>query len=65
MLTVNIDDDESKASYFNLSDVRLFTVIGLIIALVFVALLQAVCTMYKASSSGRNQKVCIIWFLKH
>lgn len=55
--TDNIENDEAKTSFFNLSEVRLYTVIGLIAALVFVALLQAACTIYKTSSSSRNQKV--------
>lgn len=54
-----IDEGESKSTFFNLSEVRLYTVIGLIAALVFVALLQATCTIYKISSSSRNQKVII------
>lgn len=52
----NESNDEANA-FFNLSEVRLYTVVGLIAALVFVALLQATCTIYKTSSSSRNQKV--------
>lgn len=55
----NIEEDEARTSFFNLSEVRLYTVIGLIAALVFVALLQAACTIYKTSSSSRNQKVTL------
>lgn len=56
----NKNDDESNSisSFFQMSEVRLYTVIGLIIALVAVALLQATCTIYKTSKSRRNQKVC-------
>lgn len=53
----NFEEDEAGKSFFNLSEVRLYTVIGLIAALVFVALLQATCTIYKTSSSSRNPKV--------
>lgn len=53
-------DEDSTASFFNLSEVRLYTVLGLIAALVLVALLQATCTIMKTRRSSRNQKVCVI-----
>lgn len=50
-------EEDSTASFFNLSEVRLYTVLGLIAALILVALLQAICTIYKTRRTTRNQKV--------
>lgn len=55
--TATTNESETKPSFFQLSEVRLYTVLGLIAALVVVAILQATCTIYKTSKSSRNQKV--------
>lgn len=49
--------DEGSNSFFQLSETRLYIVLGCIAALLVVALLQAVCTIYKTSKSRKNQKV--------
>lgn len=57
---VKIDEGSNeKSSFLNLSETRLYIVIGLIAALVFLAILQAICTIYQTSSKSRNQKVTI------
>lgn len=59
---MKVDDGvEDKSSFFNLSETRLYIVIGLIAALVFLAILQAICTIYQTSSKSRNQKVTTIF----
>lgn len=49
--------DEATSSFFELSEVRLYVVLGLIIALILIAILQAGCTIYKTSRNRQNQKV--------
>lgn len=49
--------DEAGSSFFQLSETRLYIVLGCIAALLVVALLQAVCTIYKTSKNRNNQKV--------
>lgn len=63
----SLNESEPTTSFFQLSEVRLYIVLGLIAALVVVALLQATCTIYKTSRSSRNQKVRnfeIFWFCR-
>lgn len=45
------------AAFFQLSEVRLWTVLGCIAALVIVALLQATCTIMKSSKKSNRHKV--------
>lgn len=60
--SVKIDEgSEDESSFLNLSETRLYIVIGLIAALVFLAILQAICTIYQTSSKSRNQKVTTIF----
>lgn len=49
--------EDTKLSFFELSEVRLYTVLGLIAALVFIALIQASCTIYKTSKKNKSNKV--------
>ncbi|TMW39946.1 hypothetical protein DOY81_014975, partial [Sarcophaga bullata] len=51
------NSDDTKLSFFELSEVRLYTVLGLIAALVFIALIQASCTIYKTSKKNKSNKV--------
>lgn len=46
-------------AFFQLSEVRLYTVCGIIAALVLLAIVQIVCTMYKTRKTTGNQKVCV------
>lgn len=52
--------DNSMASFFQLSEVRLYTVLGCIAALVLVALLQASCTIYKTTRKTNRHKVSVL-----
>lgn len=45
------------ADFFKLSEVRLYTVLGCIAALVLVAIIQATCTIMKASKKSKRHKV--------
>lgn len=45
------------AAFFQLSEVRLYTVLGCIAALVILALLQATCTIMKSSKKSNRHKV--------
>lgn len=45
------------AEFFKLSEVRLYTVLGCIAALVLVAIIQATCTIMKASKKSKRHKV--------
>lgn len=49
------------ASFFQLSEVRLYTVLGCIAALVLVALMQATCTIYKTTKKSNRHKVISVW----
>lgn len=49
--------ENTLASFFQLSETRLFIVLGCIAALVLVALLQATCTIYKTSKKSNRHKV--------
>uniref|UniRef100_A0A1B0CTC1 Putative drebrin n=1 Tax=Lutzomyia longipalpis TaxID=7200 RepID=A0A1B0CTC1_LUTLO len=49
-------EDEKGSSFFQLSETRLYTVLGCILALIIVALLQVTCTIYKTSRKKHNQK---------
>lgn len=58
--TTNNVDDESPSdiqSFFQLSEVRLYTVFGIIAALLLVAIIQIICTVCKNRKTTRNQKV--------
>lgn len=57
--TSNANEEGSIESFFQLSEVRLYTVLGLIAALIFIAIIQAICTIYKTSNKGRGQKVSL------
>lgn len=50
-------EEEKGSSFFQLSETRLYTVLGCILALIIVALLQVTCTIYKTSRKKHNQKV--------
>lgn len=50
-------EDTSFASFFQLSEVRLYIVLGCIAALVLIAVIQATCTIYKTSKGRNRQKV--------
>lgn len=61
---MNINEDEAgESSFFQLSEVRLYTVCAIIAALLLVAIIQIICTMYKTRKSSRNQKVIYNRFL--
>lgn len=60
----NSEDDNGGASFFQLSEVRLYTVCGIIAALLLVAIIQIVCTMYKTRKTSRNQKVSGLFYAK-
>jgi hypothetical protein len=45
------------AEYFQLSEVRLYTVLGCIAALILVAIIQATCTIMKTSKKTKRHKV--------
>jgi hypothetical protein len=45
------------AEFFRLSEVRMYTVFGCIAALILVAILQATCTIVKASKKSKRHKV--------
>ncbi|CAO1346058.1 unnamed protein product [Diamesa serratosioi] len=49
--------ETTLASFFKLSETRLFIVLGCIAALVLVALLQATCTIYKTSKKSNRHKL--------
>lgn len=50
---------ETLLSFFDLSETRLYIVLGLIAALVLIALIQACCTIMKTSRKNKNTKVCL------
>lgn len=56
-----IDDDSGSdlGSFFQLSEVRLYTVFGIIAALLLVAIIQIICTVCRNRKTTRNQKVCV------
>lgn len=61
-LVVAAPEDSTKsklASFFQLSEVRLYTVLGCIAALIIVALLQATCTIMKSSKKSSRHKVSL------
>ncbi|XP_059615678.1 uncharacterized protein LOC132261124 isoform X2 [Phlebotomus argentipes] len=49
-------EEEKGSSFFQLSETRLYTVLGCILALIIVALLQVTCTIYKTSRKKHSQK---------
>lgn len=53
----NAEDENGGSSFFQLSELRLYTVCGIIAALLLVAIIQIICTMYKTRKTSRNQKV--------
>lgn len=54
----NIEDDSNGGpAFFQLSETRLYTVCGIIAALLLVAIIQITCTMYKTRKTNKNQKV--------
>lgn len=59
--TTVIDDSDAETSngpaFFQLSEVRLYTVCGIIAALLLLAIIQIICTMYKTRRTTGNQKV--------
>lgn len=50
---------ETLLSFFDLSETRLYIVLGLIAALVLIALIQACCTIMKTSRKNKNTKVSL------
>lgn len=48
---------DTLLSFFDLSETRLYIVLGLIAALVLIALIQAFCTILKTSRKSKNTKV--------
>lgn len=48
---------ETLLSFFDLSETRLYIVLGLIAALVLIALIQAFCTIWKTSRKSKSTKV--------
>jgi hypothetical protein len=57
--TIEENNENSSSSFLQLSETRLYIVLGCIAALVLVALLQATCTIYKTSSKSNKHKVII------
>ncbi|CAD7013296.1 unnamed protein product [Ceratitis capitata] len=57
--TANKSED-TLLSFFELSEVRLYIVLGLIAALVFIALIQAICTICKTSRKNKAQKLVYV-----
>nr|XP_014100024.1 uncharacterized protein LOC106624750 isoform X5 [Bactrocera oleae] len=52
--------ENTLLSFFELSEVRLYIVLGLIAALVFIALVQAICTICKTSRKNKAQKLVYV-----
>lgn len=48
---------DTLLSFFDLSETRLYIVLGLIAALVLIALIQAFCTILKTSRKSKSTKV--------
>lgn len=60
ILVIAAPEESAKgklAAFFQLSEVRLYTVLGCIAALVIVVLLQATCTIMKSSKKSNRHKV--------
>ncbi|KAI8037514.1 hypothetical protein M5D96_009666 [Drosophila gunungcola] len=51
---------ETLLSFFDLSETRLYIVLGLIAALVLIALIQAFCTIWKTSRKSKNTKLVYV-----
>lgn len=60
ILVVRVPEESTKgklAAFFQLSEIRLYSVLGCIAALVILALLQATCTIMKSSKKSNRHKV--------
>lgn len=53
------EEDNQLPAFFQLSEVRLYTVCGIIAALVLLSIIQIICTMYKTRKTTANQKVSV------
>lgn len=63
ILVVRAPEESAKsklAAFFQLSEVRLLTVLGCIAALVLLALLQCVCTIMKSKKKSNRHKVSFV-----